>query len=284
LSWYAAVHQAAYQLKTAFARFIRQPQGHVELVDKRRLRDVAPDLFDGMRRDRPGQISRNSTYWDIHLGLTPSPWSAGQRPLQCALYLNPAGTPTGYLTYRAEGDWQHHVPSGRLSVDDLVALDADAYLGLWRYCAEVDLVSEVNAEMRTADEPLEWLLQDGRKALQQTIHTDFLWVRPLDTPKFLAARRYTAEDRLILEVDDPLSLAGGRFSLEGGPQGATCQPTDRSADLRLGMSALGALSLGGVHPDVLGTAGLIEELSPGALARAAHLFVWPVTPWCSTFF
>ena len=280
----AAVHQASYRLQTNLTRFVREPRGSVELVDPSHMRSVAPGVFDAVRRARPGQIGRTSVYWDMRVGIMRAPWNAGQSQLHHAVYQPPDGTPTGYVLYRTEGDWQHHVPTGRLSIEELIAADADAYLGLWRYCAEVDLVGEVTAEMRPTSEPLEWLLYDGRKALQQTIRTDFLWVRPLDTPKFLAARRYVAEDQLTLEVDDPLGMAGGRYSLEGGPQGATCQPSERSADLHLGISALSALSLGGVHPGVLAMAGLIDELTPGSLDRAARLFVWPVTPWCSTFF
>jgi predicted acetyltransferase len=280
----AAVEQAAYQLHTAHARFVREPLGSVELLAPERLREIAPDLFDRLRRDRPGQISRAAIYWDTRLGLKPSPWRDPNSRLYCALYRAPDNTPGGYLLYRTEGDWQHHVPTGRLEVEELIALDGDAYLALWRYCAEVDLVSRVDAEMRSTREPLAWLLYDARKAFQQTVRTDFLWVRPLDTPKYLAARHYAVEDQLVLQVDDPIDLAGGRFKLHASPQGATCQPTSESADLHLGISALSALSLGGVDPGVLATAGLVDEHTPGSLARAARLFTWSVTPWCSTFF
>jgi len=280
----AAVEQAAYQLHTAHARFVREPAGSVEMLAPARMREVAPDLFDRLRRQRPGQISRADIYWDTRLRLKPSPWRDPNVQLYCAVYRAPDDTPAGYLLYRTEGDWQHHVPSGRLEVEELIALDPDAYLGLWRYCAEVDLVSRVDAEMRSTSEPLAWLLQDARKALQQTVRTDFLWVRPLDTPKYLAARQYPVEDQLVLQVDDPIDLAGGRFKLHASPSGATCQSSGESADLHLGISALSALSLGGVDPGVLATAGLIDELTPGSLQRLGRVFAWPVTPWCSTFF
>jgi len=60
--------------------------------------------------------------------------------------------------------------------------------------------------------------------------------------------------------------------------------TRASPDVRLGMPALGALSLGGVSAHVLQAAGRLEADTPRALERAERLFHWPIAPWCSTFF
>src|SRR5205823_739949 len=106
----------------------------------------------------------------------------------------------------------------------------------------------------------------------------------LDTPRFLGERGYLADDHVVLQVDDPLGIGGGRFALEGGPQGATCRETHAAADLRLSMLALSAISLGGVSLNGLQQARLVEEERPGGLERGERLFRWPVAPWCSTFF
>jgi predicted acetyltransferase len=138
--------------------------------------------------------------------------------------------------------------------------------------------------MRPTDEPLPWLLHNPRAALPKTQLADLLWLRPLDVPATLAARRYAAPARLVLEVSDPLNLCGGRFVVEGGPDGATCRTTSESADQSMDMTALGALVLGGLSLRVLAEAGLIDEHRTGALATGENLFHWPVAPWCSTFF
>ena len=88
----------------------------------------------------------------------------------------------------------------------------------------------------------------------------------------------------MLEIDDPLGHAAGRFALEGGPDGAECRPTTESADLSLSVDTLGAAYLGGYPLDVLGRAGRVDEHTPGALARAAAMFRSPVAPWCITHF
>ncbi|HEY1297220.1 MAG TPA: GNAT family N-acetyltransferase [Chloroflexota bacterium] len=279
-----ATDHAAYKLETVHAQFTASAPGCVDLVEPAALRPIAPSIFDRVRGAYPGQIDRPPFYWDTRLGVRPLPWRNNGEPPRLALYTAPSGEPEGYLVYHVESDWVHHVPGARLEIEDLQTVTDEAYLGLWRYMAEVDLLSEVTVEMRRVDEPLRWMLADARKALHQTMRNDFLWLRTLDTPRLLAGRRYAVEDRLVLAVDDPLGIAGGRFALEGGPEGATCRATDAAADLSMSMLALGAISLGGVSLHTLHAAGRIQEEQAGALAKAEHMFRWPIAPWCSTFF
>jgi len=279
-----ATEQATYTVQTPAAVFKRAAAGTVDLLPAAHLREVAPRIFDQVRRGRPGQIARQPVRWDARLGLRRAPWAPAGYALRCAVFIDPAGDIQGYVVYRVEGTWERRLPTGKLEIIELMSLTPDAYLGLWRYCCEVDLVAHVTAGMRCVDEALPWLLHNPRAALPNTQRADFLWLRPLDVPATLAARRYASERRLILDVSDPLQLCGGRFVLEGGPDGATCRATDASADLSMGMAALGTLILGGVSAQVLADASAIDEHRPGALDVAEKLFRWPVTPWCSTFF
>jgi predicted acetyltransferase len=100
----------------------------------------------------------------------------------------------------------------------------------------------------------------------------------------LSARRYPVAGELIVEVADEAGFANGRFRLEGGPDGASCVPTQAEPDLVLTVEALGAVCLGGTKLSLLAPAGLLEERRPGALGRADVLFGWPVVPWCWTEF
>jgi predicted acetyltransferase len=174
-------------------------------------------------------------------------------------------------------------PKGTLSVAELTAATPEAYLRLWRFCCEVDLITGVQAGDRPVHEPLVWSLVDGR-SLRQTGRFDFVWVRVLDVAAALAARNYSGEGRLVIEVTDTLGIAGGRFALEGGPDGATCSATDATAQLTVPVDVLGALYLGGMPARDLAYAGRIDEHVPDAVARADAMFHSPITPWCSTWF
>jgi len=114
---------------------------------------------------------------------------------------------------------------------------------------------------------------------------DWLWVRLVDVPAALAARRYGAEGRVTVEVADTFCPQNeGRYQLEGGPAGAGCNPTTAASDLALSVADLGAAYLGGVRFSTLARAGRVEELTAGALARADAMFASEPLTWCETDF
>ncbi len=127
------------------------------------------------------------------------------------------------------------------------------------------------------------MLVDGR-SLRQTGRFDFIWVRVLAVAAALSGRRYASDGAVVIEVIDPLGIAGWRFALEGGPKGATCVPTGASADLTVPVDALGSVYLGGMSVLALGAAGRVDEHASGALVRADAMFRSALTPWCSTWF
>jgi predicted acetyltransferase len=278
----AAVDAAQYTVNTLTARFRDCAPGRVELADAHTLRREGPAVYERVRASQPGAIGRDEQWWDRWLGVVDAP---GATPVKTyvALYRSPGGVVDGYVRYTAAQEWDQMRPKGTLSVGELAAVTAEAYLGLWRYCCEVDLVTRVEAGNRSVDEPLRWLLHDGR-SLRQTGTYDFVWVRVLDVAAALSARRYPVEDRLVIEVTDPLGIIGGVFALEGGPTGATCVPTTQSAAITLPVDSLGSVYLGGMSLLDLARAGRVDEHQAGALDRADPFFRSAVTPWCSTWF
>jgi len=89
---------------------------------------------------------------------------------------------------------------------------------------------------------------------------------------------------VALEVTDPFrGSAAGTFSLEGGPDGATCEPVSEEAELRLDVREFGSAYLGGFIFSRLAGAGLVAG-APEALREADLMFGWPVQPWCPEVF
>src|SRR4029077_19635852 len=73
-----------------------------------------------------------------------------------------------------------------------------------------------------------------------------LWVRLVDVPAALAARRYAAEGGITFRVADAFCpWNDGVLRLEGGPDGARCTTVRRGPDLALSAAELGAAYLGG---------------------------------------
>jgi predicted acetyltransferase len=174
-------------------------------------------------------------------------------------------------------------PRCSLQVDLLFALSTQALARLWRYCAEVDWVTTVKAEARPEDELLPWLLVDGRHA-RLLSREDMVWLRPLDVPGLLSARRLGGDGRIVMEVKDPDGYAAGRFELEGSVEGSACRPAGATPAVTLSPGALGTLALGGGSAATLQAAGWIEEHEPGGVAMLDRLLGWPQPPWTPIWF
>jgi predicted acetyltransferase len=257
------------------------------LIDRTQALAVLPDVYDRARRLQPGAIDRSAALW--HSILRDSPQRDQSDGPRFYVTYESARVRTlsqldGAAVYRIKERWADDLPANVLTVREVLATTPQAYAALWQYLLSVDLVGAVRAEERPVDEPLRWLLVEPRR-LRTTRLGDELWVRLLDIPMALTARRYATRDALVFEVHDALRpQIGGRYALDGSPEGATCRPTTSSPDLVLGVAELGATYLGGVTFSTLTRAGRVEEVTAGALRRADTLFAAERAPFCGTSF
>jgi predicted acetyltransferase len=259
-------------------------RGRFRFIDhETAINEELPPLYDDVRRRRIGELSRTPAKWRS-LYRTPNAPADDFGPRVYVAYESDSGRVDGGVIYRARPAWTNGVPDGTLQVSEVIARSAEAYAALWRYCLDVDLMARVRGLRRPVDEPLRWMLADSRR-LRVTHLVEHLWVRMLDIPAALSARRYETTGRLTIEVSDRfLPDLAGRYTLEGAPDGAACARSDHPADLSLDVAALGAAYLGGVSYSVMAQAGIVREERPGALARADALFATFPAPYCSTPF
>jgi predicted acetyltransferase len=170
-------------------------------------------------------------------------------------------------------------------VSHLAAAGDVAYRNLWAYLAGVDGVDEIRLFDRPVDEPVRWLLEDAR-TLVMTELVDFLWLRLLDVPSALSARRYATAGELVLEVIDDSrdGCASGRYRLRVEGREVECTRTARDADLELTQRALASIYLGGFRLTELTLSGDAREVTPGAIAQADLMFSVSRAPWNATWF
>jgi predicted acetyltransferase len=280
-----ATSQVSLAIDPRYGGFV-QPlpdAGRMQVLEPEEVIPDIPAIHDRARLAQPGDIDRNGRWWD--LAVRDPEWShKGLGQLFWAMHRSPAGECDGYVSYRVKPRWAEGLPDWEIQVNDLVGLDAIAEAALWRFVLDLDLASRVVAPSRPVDEALRWRLADPRR-LRVTSMVDHLWVRLLDIPSALAARRYGREIELVLEVGDGFRPSvGGRFLLCTGRDGAVCEPTARPADLSLGAAELGAVYLGHPRLTMLGRAGRAVEHTPGALHMADQLFASDTVPFCRTGF
>ncbi len=254
--------------------------GRVESADPAVLLELAPRIFARVHRATPGSIDRQERYrlaaggqWDRDGGEDAA--------LRAALHFGPDGEPDGYVTYAFRG-WEHEPYT--IDVSDLVAATPEAYLALWDFLGSLDLIRRVSWAAAPVDDPLAWALEDPR-VIHAEAGQDMLWLRILDVPAAIAARRYGADGELVLDVVDGLGLAGGRFRVrvEGGIA-AVSNADGAPADLTVDVAELGSMYVGGVRATTLGEAGRIAQADPGAALAAERMFAVERPAHCSTHF
>ena len=183
----------------------------------------------------------------------------------------------GYASYRIEEHWNDGRPAHNMRVLELVANTSDAHAALWHTLLGVDLVGAIISRQVPIDDPLPFLLTDGR-ALQTTALNDGIWVNVRDVAACFTARRYGTDDQLIIEVD------GERWSIDGSPDGATCKKVRTRPDLVMDHAALGALLLGGVRPSALAAGRRLESRNSDALRRGDAFLLTSPVPHCQTHY
>ena len=251
--------------------------GRTRYIDRAEALATWPGIWDEARRVYPGMHNRTPGWWE-HRVLRDPPWPApaGFSSLFNVQY-EEDGKPLGYARYRVKEDYKDGNSASVLSVQNLIATTDSAYSALWQHIFGVDLIGTISAEWRQVDEPLFMMLSDPRRLVRRP--SDTVWVRMIDIPRALEARRFATEGSLVIEIaDDFCPWNAGRYLLEGSQEGVRCTSTTREPDLSMTANELGALYLGGMRAYPLARAGRIEG-SPAAIARADAMFPWSPAPW-----
>ena len=274
-----ATWRMQFHLERAHAAFLapRTREGRMRFVERADALARFPAVYAEACRLRPGMVSRPELWWEETLFNFVPPSTAAF----FVVHEDAAGAVDGSLIYDVSGDFTYGINRSRLRVFDLVALSPSVRAQLWQFALSVDLVQEVFAAQVAVDDSLRFLLADVRRLRVDAVN-DNLWLRILDIERALQQRCYSSTDALVLEVHDGAVVT--RVVLDGGPEGAQCRATSAEPDLVLGISQLGSIYLGGTRAEQHFAAGLVEERTPGAVARIDAMFASYPTPATPTWF
>ncbi|MDJ0791889.1 MAG: GNAT family N-acetyltransferase [Acidimicrobiia bacterium] len=214
----------------------------VRFVEDDDLIDVLPAIYEQVRAETPGFLSRSESWWRLQRLYDPERRREGASSRRTvAAYRDK--TPLGYATYRQKDKWQPDwLPAGTIEVMEIVHVDEGARRALWKYLTNIDLFPTVHWWNGPTDNPLYVEVDNGRHL--KTINRDTLYVRILDVPKVLEARTYESDGSLVLGVTDDFLGQGGTFRLDITDGAGTCTETTDDPDITLDTADLGALILG----------------------------------------
>jgi predicted acetyltransferase len=236
-----------------------------------------PPIYDRWCAITPGALSRDSAWWADFLEDRPTQRDNGSA-------LNFIIHPDGFLAYRVIGASPHAFrrPFGTVVVEDFCPVTDEAHTELLATLLGMKMFDNIVIEV-PVDDPLLLKLKD-QLAAQTTGVCDFLWMRIMDVPEALGAREYSADGDVVLEVTDPLTVAGGRFLLQIRDGVGKCTPHDGPPDIKIGLNELSTIYMGANRASELHRADRITELHSGALRNLDAAFSTERTPYCGTLF
>ena len=259
--------------------------GSVDEVTREEFLAVAPALHEAMREHRPGTMVRDQGVWEFAL-FDKEFARRGSSELRYVLHYDDDGTADGFATYRFKENWDEE-PEGEVRIKEVWAEEPAAHAGLWRYLLDLDLARTFRLWSAPVDEPLRQIVSDARAV--KTELTDNLYVRVVDVPAALEARRYAAGLDLVVELEDDLLPANSgcwRIRAQDDPGGAVAEVSrvETTPDLSMGVLELGTVYLGGTALTHLHRAGRVTEHTPGAVAAASTAFGWHRAPYSPDMF
>ncbi|HUZ76450.1 MAG TPA: GNAT family N-acetyltransferase [Chloroflexota bacterium] len=246
------------------------PVGQVRLLALDQALETLPGIYDRARPARVGVLARTLTWWREHvLSQRDEPPDSGTRFL-AALELD--GLPEAYAIYRVRRSWEQGLPGNTVAVQEALGTSALACKEMWRFLFSIDLSTRVTARHLDPAAPLRLGVVDPRR-LRISLG-DGLRLRLVDVGAALAARSWATADALIVEVhDDFCPWNNGTYRLGQDAGRASGAPA-----LSLDVMDLASAYLGGVSISWLAAAGLVEEHTPGAVARADALLHTALPP------
>jgi predicted acetyltransferase len=253
-----------------------EPRGTVRLVELEEAARTFPQLHEQVFAQRPGMFLRSKEWWELRR-LLDDPARRQGGPKNLAL-LELDARPAGYAIYNVKQDWVAGSSKGVVNIVEVVTPTPDAARELWRWLLDFDWTSEFSADLLPLDHELFMLVAEPRR-LQFKIN-DGVWVRLIDVGQALSARTYN-DGEIVLDVEDALLPENtGRWRVTS----SGAERTNDAADLRLDITGLGSVYLGGFSFGALVRGSRADELTAGAADRADALFRTNIEPWCTEIF
>ncbi len=196
----------------AFNRTVDWP-GSTRLVTVDEALELFPQVYDRVAATTPGMISRTEEWWKTRT-LADSEWQrAGGGELAFAV-LEQAGGPEAYAIYRLNFSYADGIPTGTTVVIEAMGATPAATAAVWRYLLDIDWMAKIEAELLPVDHPLHLLLLEQNRMRFRV--GDGIWIRPVDVGAALAARAYTGDGDMVIEVSDAFCpWNDGRYGLDG---------------------------------------------------------------------
>lgn len=215
-------------------------------------------MYEAQMAHRNGPYRRSAAWWEEAVLRD---WD-GPAPVdrEVTIWVNDAGEDRGYVVYQ-------HRPTGVIDsgwerkdiwIRDFIALDADAYLGLWQQMLTHDLAWTVTVTMRP-DDPLPDLCVEPQKVT--ATRSEGPMIRVVDIEKAFAARPYPGEKAAAFTMrvaDRTCPWNEGTWLVESAEGVSKAVRTDAEPDVEMAVNFVAPLFTGYVTPSWAAATGMMK--------------------------
>jgi predicted acetyltransferase len=264
-------------LLRAHARFHRPVEldGSFRLLTLDEALDLLPFAYERIASETPGMFRRTEAWWRTRV-LDDPEWRREGGGEMVRVALVGEGEILGYALYRLKMGFDDGASTGAVHVIEALGIGPEAIAAVWRHLLDIDWMERTRAWLLPVDHPLFLLLEEPSRIRFRVEGS--IWLRLVDVSAALTARGRVGDGDVAIEVLDSFCpWNNGVYSADGSSASG-------APDLRLDVSDLGSVYLGGFTFGQLQQAGRVEELSAGAVQAADGLFRTQRAPWCPEIF
>jgi predicted acetyltransferase len=265
-----------------------RPKGSAYRVTEQEQSSIA-DVYKRFAAPRNGYLDRDDRWW--REAFFRRLWDGKRRLNDVAVWADGEGQPRGYISYFGSREQRiDGPPSDKLALQEFVALDSAAYVGLLRYLLTHDLAEEI-AWFGPTDEPFVAVIDEPGR-VKRDHHYGFM-LRIVDVERAVAARPPAAEApeaSLTIHIADPSAPWNqGLWRIEcSGPADRegrlTATRAEGAPDLSTDAAAFAAMYNGFLRPSEGVRCGLAEAGDGRAAALADRILAVNYPPYSSEFF
>lgn len=260
-----------------------RPEGSAHRVTEEEEPTVA-EVYRQFAAPRNGYLDRHERWWKeaffrrLH--------DEKRRLHDVAVWADGKGQPSGYVAYFGTRERRFDgPPTDRLALQEFVALNSAAYLGLLRYLLTHDLAEEITW-FGPIDEPFTVAIDEPGRVKREH-HYGFM-LRVVDLEKAIAARPPAAqapEGAFTVHITDPSATWNqGVWRIECSDGQLAATRAEGTPDVSTNAAAFAAMYNGFLRPSEAARSGLAEVNDPKAAALADRILSADYPPYSSEFF
>lgn len=266
--------------------------GEIKLVSLDEASRYFPSIHTQASLQKPGGVARNAQYWKtifdrLESGKSLDVLDTGggyPAPLAC-LYNNVNGEADGCVIFRIINKWKAGLSKNEMQIIHFTSITNAAGIALWTFLLRFDLIETIILPHRPVDEPLRWLITDGRRILTKAVY-DHIWFRALDPVECLKKRKFPiTATPICIQIIDKMGFANtGVLEISSDGNNTYVEASNASPDITLDIEVFSSVFMGGISLFSFVQANRVEYSSVSKLSQFSSMLQSFEPPFTDTSF